>query len=186
MMLTSLLDTIKTKLLTLYTKQIVKKSKKKQRPSSSQTSLHIGLIYTYNTSHTEAVAQAVETLQAAQQPVQVLCYLPDIHTPNVPIPFDTFTPKQINLLGQSHNTAWNSFLQTSFTHLYHLDMASDAVLDYTIAKCAAHHKIGHYQANREQLFDIMFKDLSASEELTAAAFRSMIDKMFHYIHMLKV
>lgn len=189
MILTSLQHTIKTKVLTAYTKHLVRKSKKKQLRDKAHRTQHIGLLYTYNPAipeQSEVITQAVNKLQAAQQPVHVLCYLSEKIIPSIPIPFDTFTPQQINLLGKASHQPLNAFVYTPFTHLYHLDTTSNTILDYIIAKSVAKHKIGHYQAARAPLFDIMFKDVSSAEVPTAASFSSMLDKMFHYIHMLKV
>lgn len=189
MILTALQHTLKTKVLTAYTKHLARKSKKKQLRDQAPLPLHIGLLYTYNAAipeQSEVITRAVNKLQAAKQPVHVLCYLPETITPRITIPFDTFTPRQINLLGKSNHQPLHTVLHNPFTHLYHLDTTSDAILDYIIAKSAAKHKIGHYQAGRKPLFDIMFKDISSAEAPTAASFSHMLDKMFHYIHMLKV
>ncbi len=190
MIFTRLNDIVRDKLLTVYTKYTTRKSKKQHLPAPPPPHcLCIGLLYTHNPSiphQKEAIAKVVKKLQAEQQTIKVLCYIPDIHTELNQIPFDTIEKNQIDLLGKSKHTAFNTFLQTPFTHLYHLDTVSNPILDYTISKCAAIHKIGHYQASRQNLLDIMFKDLVSPSNQTPDAFSKMIDKMFHYIKILKV
>ena len=189
MIFTALNDKVKNKVLTLYSKHLTRKLKKKQIVDPSPQSLHIGLVYTHDAAKpykTEAISQIVQKLQAEQQYVQILCYVPHPKPTTIHIPFNIITKQEINLLGRSSNTAINTFLHSPFTQLYHLDHESDPILDYIIAKCTARHKIGHYLAGREYLFDIMFKDLSPQEEQEEASFGSIIDKMFHYIKMLKV
>ena len=189
MTFTRLNDIFKPKLLRVYTKYITSKSKKKHLVASPHPNcLCIGLIYTYNPAmphQTDAIAQVVQKLQTEQQTIKVLCYLPDTKTQlNPNMPFDTIKKDQINLVGKSKHIAFNNFLKTPFTHLYHLDTVSNAILDYTIAKCAAMHKIGHYQTSRQHLFDIMFKDLVSPSTQTPDTFSKMIDKMFHYIQTI--
>jgi hypothetical protein len=186
-MISSLKDTIQAKIFALYTRRLTKASKKSAINHQHSIPVGIGLLYTHdpaNPEKTDAVLQVVKKLQAGGKQVQVLCYVPDNKSTEINTPFDTVTKEDINLLGRSQNAPLNSFLKSPFAYLYHLDLVSDVVLDYIVAKCIAHCKIGNYLAGREALFELMFKDLAQPEE--KVFFDSLISKMFSYTQLLKV
>lgn len=186
-MISSLRDTLQAKLFALYARRLTKASKKSAINQQHGIPAGIGLLYTHdpaNPEKTDAIVHVVKKLQAGGKQVQVLCYVPDNKAAETNTPFDTVTKKDINLLGRSQNAPLNSFLKSSFAYLYHLDLVSDTVLDYVVAKCIAHCKIGNYQAGREALFELMFKDLLQPEE--EISFDSLIGKMFNYTQLLKV
>lgn len=186
-MISSLRDTIQAKLFLGYIRRLTKAPKKHATNHQAVIPAGIGLLYTYdpvNQEKAEAVLAMVKKLQAAGKQVQVLCYVPDNKATRTNMPFDTVTKKDINLLGKSTNEAFNRFLKSSFAYLYHLDVASDTTLDYIVAKCIAHCKIGNYRPGREVLFQLMFKGLE--QPAGEGAFGSLIGKMFNYTQLLKV
>jgi hypothetical protein len=186
-MISSLRDTIQAKLFALYTRRLTKAAKKSAINHQHSIPARIGLLYTHdpgNPEKTDAVVHVVKKLQADGKQVQVLCYLSDNKAIETNIPFDTVTKKDINLLGGSQNKPLNSFLKSPVAYLYHLDLVSDAVLDYVVAKCIANCKIGNYLAGREALFELMFKDLVHPEG--EVSFDNLISKMFSYTQLLKV
>jgi hypothetical protein len=180
-------DAIQAKLLALYTRRLTKAAYQGIIHQEQGNPAGMGLLYTYdpaNPTKTDAVVQVVKRLQAAGKQVQVLCYVPHHKALATNTPFATVTKKDINLLGRSQNESFNSFVKSSFDYLYHLDLISDAVLDYVVAKCTAHCKIGNYLAGREALFELMFKDLVQPDK--EVSFDSLIGKMFNYTQLLKV
>lgn len=186
-MISSLRDNIQTKFFALYIRWLTKASKKGTVDNQHNSPAGIGLLYTHdplNPAKTDAVLQAVKKLQAAGNQVQILCYLPDNKATGINTPFDTVTKREINLLGKSQNEPFNKFLKSPFAYLYHIDLVSDVVLDYVVAKCMARRKIGNYLAGREALFELMFKDLAQPE--VEGSFDTLIEKMFNYTQLLKV
>lgn len=186
-MISSLRDTIQAHLFALYTRRITKNSKKSATNQQHSIPAGIGLLYTHDPVHpqkTDAIVEVVKKLQADSKPVQVLCYWPGNKEIAANMPFNTITKQDINLVGRSPNEPLNRFLKSSFAYLYHFDLASDVVLDYVVAKCIAHCKIGNYVPGREALFELLFKDLVQIEG--ADSFDHLINKMFSYTQLLKV
>lgn len=190
MMISSLRDTIQSKLFTCYTRRRLATHASKKSTTNPQPIINhagIGLLYTHDPGNPEkanAVLHVVKKLQAAHNLVEVLCYLPDNKPTETNMPFDTISKKDINLLGRSQNESFNRFLKSPFAYLYHIDLVSDVVPDYVVAKCMARRKIGNYLAGREALFELMFKDLAQPE--VEGSFDTLIEKMFNYTQLLKV
>jgi len=185
-MISFLKDSLKNKLLALYARYTKRHKKKVSIVANNQLPLTIGLIYTLEVDKpekTEAVLRAVEKIKATGKQVKVLCYLP-VHQMSPTRSFKSFSKQDINFLGNTKKRELNDFLKTHFEHLYHLDLASDPVLDYIITICSAKSKIGNFMVGRDSIFDILFKGLVEPDK--KFTFDSLIKKMLNYMQLLQV
>ena len=177
--------TIKNNLLSFYTRQL-SKVKKKYKKQENGLSSGVGLLYTLDSNNpqkTEAIVRAVKIIESSGESVEILCYLPDkiIQPLNE---FMYFHTKDVNYLGKFNQQQVKKFLETNFYYFYHIDLVSEPILDYIVAKCKAKYKIGNFTNNRSYIFDILFKDLIRSSD--KVNFDNLINKMLEYTQLLKV
>jgi hypothetical protein len=185
-MITALKNKLKDRFFTIYTHQYKRLKKRKPISNNSDTSTLVGFIYTAevaNYQKTAAVLRAVEKLKRNNKQVKILCYLPNKHMP-ADRSINSFTRDDISFFGKSKKDALTNFLQTPFTYLYHLDVVTEPILNYIIAKSTAKYKIGNFIAGRTYLFDILYKGIAEPDE--NFTFDEVIEKILGCTNMLKL
>jgi hypothetical protein len=168
-MIHSFKETIKDKLWAFYTQRIHRSKSKRKHAipiPSVPAAKKVGLLYTYEQGRPEktaAVRRFAEKITAIGPTVYILSYQPNEKSP-VPRGITAFTRQDIDYWGRSNHKGLIAFWETSFDHLYYLDLISEPITDYVIVNSKAHYKIAPFIAGKVYLFDINFKSLLSAQE----------------------
>lgn len=173
---------IKARLLSFYTKRLIRRRQTACRNVGFDQARTIGILYHGDVpKKQEVIHQLVTELEKLGKQVSTLCY---VHDPKEATNFTapTVTLRDIKLLGQIMHPQAQEFANTSFDYLYQVDLASHPVIDYLMARSKAKCRVGYYTASRAGLFEIM---VSLAEKSEGAAITDLITQMLHYTQLLK-
>ncbi|MEM7055660.1 MAG: hypothetical protein AAF392_02140 [Bacteroidota bacterium] len=174
---------IKEKLLSLYFKKLAKADQVVRLSVGYKKAQLLGLLYTYEDAQKdEAVLRFIDQVKATGKKLHILCYITTkdaVYSGSFP----SFTQHDINIFGKFVNGPVADFLRTPFDYLYHVDLVSNPMLDYALAKCRAKCRVGKFDATRASLFEIMVKLESKSDSY---ALDGLAGKMLYYTQLLEV
>ena len=172
---------IKEKLLSLYTKHLIKARRAERTNVGFQQAQRIGILYSRgSTKKQEAVNRLATQLRQLGKQVTKLCYA-TTPTPVNNLADPTITPRDIQLFGRIIYPQAKSFVNTPFDYLYQVDLEGQPVLDYLLAKSQAKCRVGHYTAARAALFEIM---VSFEQQPGSSAIDALTAQMLHYTQLL--
>ncbi len=188
-MMHSIKEIIKDKLWAFYTQRI-HRSKSKGKHAISLSSLpvakKVGLLYIHEPGRPEktaAIRRFAEKIAAMGPTVHTLCYQPNAKS-SIPRGTASFTRQDIDCWGRSDHKGLTAFWETSFDHLYYLDLISEPITDYVIINSKAHYKIAPFIAGKVYLFDINFKGLLPTHE--KIDYEALFCKMLTYVNQLQL
>jgi hypothetical protein len=177
---------IKERLLSFYTQRLIKSNKTRRLNVGYQKAQLIGVLYTQTDAQKETIIhQFIERIKKSGKQVQTLVYLPEASS-KIQVEnhfFSFFTKQEISYLGRWASGPLATFVHTSFDYLYHVDLVSNPILEYVLAKCQAKCRVGHFDIHRASLFEIMIKFDTKPE---TPALQSLTEDMLHYTQLLKV
>jgi hypothetical protein len=177
---------IKEKLLALYTRRFIKSNKTARLNVGYKQAKVIGLLYTQEDDQKKAVMlNFIEQLRNTGKNIEVLQYIPQISAKNQALDtnFPSFSNRDVNYLGKCLNGQLASFIDTPFDYLYHIDLASNPILDYLLVKCKAKCRVGNFDINRAHLFEIMVK---FEPKTDIYALHSLAKEMLYYTQLLEI
>ncbi|TDG94778.1 DUF6913 domain-containing protein [Cardinium endosymbiont of Culicoides punctatus] len=119
----------------------------------------IGVLYSYEepTKH-ESVQRFIRNLKSLDKKISILCYTtPKDHVHQNSNLLYSFGHEAISTFGKVESDQVKKFIDTPFDYLFHIDLNTNPILDYIIAKNAAKCRVGHFDASRKNLFEVMVK-----------------------------
>ena len=173
---------IKAQLLSLYTKVLIKSRRVERTNVGFRQAKSIGILYSGDApKKQEGVDWLTTQLNQLGKQVTMLCYVPP-HTQATGLSVPTVTNRDVQLWGGITSPTAKAFVDTPFDYLYQVDLESSPVPDYLLAKSHAKCRVGHYDASRVALFEVMvsFERRPDSNEIADLA-----AQMLHYTHLLK-
>lgn len=174
---------IKEKLLSLYVKRLAKADRVIRLSVGYKQAQLLGLLYTYEDAQKDAaILRFIDQIKATGRKLHTLCYI----TAKDKLyggSYRSFTQHDISIFGKFMNKQVADFLSTPFDYLYHVDLVSNPMLDYVLAKCSAKCRVGKFDATRASLFEIMVKLESKSDSYTLDG---LVGKMLYYTQLLEV
>jgi len=174
---------IKEKLLALYTKKLAKNDKVGRFNVGFQQANRIGLLYTQeDAQQKEHVLQFIDQLKSTGKLIYVLQYRPTQASPRDE-EFPEFTKQAISYWGKILTQQVTTFLNLPLDYLYHIDLISNPILDYILAKSKAKCRMGNFDLTRAHLFEIMVKCENKIDSHTLA---SLTKKMLYYTQLLRI
>ncbi|MCS6967415.1 MAG: hypothetical protein RMJ44_03230 [Cytophagales bacterium] len=144
--------------------KLLKVSRKRSMPSFT-ASRHIGVLFNGN-NHTikEPLASIVQGLQKEGKDVSLLAYFED-NIPHFHFPFEAFTSRQMDWLGNIRSEKVHQFIEKKFDFLFCFNEQPCQVTDLILAQSNAHCRVGLYQKGKEPFYELMFiPDQQASYE----------------------
>jgi len=89
----------------------------------------------------------------------------------------SFDHKAITYLGNIDSDRVAKFIHTPFDYLFHIDLETNPFLDYIIAKSKAKCRVGYFDTDRKNLFEVMVKvsRVDPSEDI-----KKLTQQMLHY------
>lgn len=173
---------IKERLIAFYTKRLIKRRHAMHSNVGFDQARSIGILYQGHSSQKQAAVQELTTrLKELDKQVTTLCYISD---PKEAANFvnPTITLRDISLLGKFTSLEAQTFVDTPFDYLYHVDLEGHPVLDYLLASSKAKCRVGHYTAARAALFEMM---VSLAKNPVDGDITGLIAQMLHYTQLLK-
>lgn len=173
---------IKEKLLAFYTKRLLKARYTVRTNVGFRQAHNLGILYQGDSQKKhEAIHDLVHQLSQLGKKVTALCYTPP-SAPVINLSMPTITHQDVGLLGKITNPQAQVFISTPFDYLYQVDLVSNPVLDYLVAKSQAKCRVGYYTPTRVALFEVMvaFDRKKADNETDA-----LIAQMMQYTQMLR-
>ncbi len=181
---------IKEKLLTLYTFRALKANRVARCNVGFQQAQLIGLIYTQGDAGKQvSICKLVDQLKHSGKQIKVFYYLPKPLPPNqalekgVDTYFPSFTKQAISYLGKVVDGSLAEFINTPFDYLYHIDLVSNPILDYLLAKSKAKCRVGNFALNRSHLFEVMVK---FEQKNDGYSIDSLTNQMLYYTQRLSI
>ena len=169
-----------SKILPWYTRRYINANQSVRMNVGFQRAQSLGLLYSYdNLEKHQAVLRLAEKLQAMGKQLVGLCYVTVQHHQSF---FPSLTHRDVQLFGKITNQQAQDFIDTPFDYLYHVDLFSNPVLDYLLAKSKARCRVGHFDAARAGLFEMMVK---FDRKPGSNHIDDLIEQMLHYTQHLK-
>ncbi len=173
---------IKYRLLSLQTRRAIRLCSVSRTSVGFERAQSMGILYSDNSTGKQAVIhQLITQLNQLGKQVMVLCYEPTCSQVIPPI-FPTTTHQDIRPWGAIAFLPTKTFIKTPFDYLYHVDLAGDPVLDYLLARSHAKCRVGHYNAERTDLFEIM---VSLKEGANSSDIGNLASQMIRYTQCLR-
>lgn len=173
---------IKEKIFSLYTKRLIKSCRIARTNVGFQQAQNMGILYSADTSKKhETIHHLATQLSNMGKRVTVLCYtkVPK-QTPHCV--FSTINHHNLPLWGAITHPKTYSFVNTSFDYLFHVDLEGHPMLDYLLAKSHAKCRVGHYDAARTSLFEIM---VTSDKKADGNEIDDLVAQMMHYTQLLQ-
>ncbi|MEL6412790.1 MAG: hypothetical protein AAFQ08_01555 [Bacteroidota bacterium] len=174
---------IKDKLLSFYTKRLLKARPAVSTNVGFRQAQNMGILYRGDSqAKHEAIHCLADRLSQLGKKVTTLCYAPPaVAVTNLSFP--TVTRQDVGLWGNITQPQADAFVSTAFDYLYQVDAAGgDPELDYLVAKSQAKCRVGHYTPARTALFEVMVTiDSSLAIDIATEA---LIAQMLRYTQML--
>ncbi|WP_243517904.1 MULTISPECIES: hypothetical protein [unclassified Candidatus Cardinium] len=139
----------------------------------------IGVLYSYETpAKHEVVQRFIRDLKNLDKQVSVLCYTTGKDRAHATSHLRyAFGHHAITILGKIENNRIKKFVETPFDYLFHLDLSTNSVLDCIVAKHQAKCRVGHFEATRRNLFEVMVK---VSRTTPIEDIKRLAKQMLHY------
>jgi hypothetical protein len=168
---------IKEKILALYTKRLIRGCRIVRTNVGFQQAQNMGILYSADTTIHHLATQ----LGNMSKRVTVLCYTKvPMQTPHCVFP--TITHHDLPLWRTITHPKAYTFVNTSFDYLFHADLEGHPMLNYLLAKSQAKCRVGHYNAARTSLFEIM---VTFDKKADGNAVDDLVAQMMHYTQLLQ-
>jgi len=173
---------IKEKILSLYTKRLIKTRRVVRANVGFQQAQTMGILYSADGPQKHEVVRHLATqLNKMGKQVAGLCYAT---TPiqATHLPFPTITHRDLRLWGAITHPQAQAFVNTPFDYLYQVDLEGHPVLDYLLAKSHAKCRIGYYDTLRAGLFEMM---VTFDKKTDGNEISNLTAQMVHYTQLLR-
>lgn len=174
---------IKEKILSLYTKRLIKTRRVVRTSVGFQRAQNIGILYSADGPQKHEVVRHLATqFNKMGKQVAGLCYATTpIQFANLAFP--TITHRDLQLWGTITHPQAQAFINTPFDYLYQVDLEGHPVLDYLLAKSQAKCRIGYYDSLRAHLFEMM---VTFDKKPDGNEIGSLTAQMVYYSQLLRV
>lgn len=155
--------------------KLMRKSRVRRQTVNYQDAQRVGVLVTldeYEKQHD--IDEFVDQLVADHKEVEVLCY-DQRRAHNKIFGYIQFTDRDISLLGNIRTEYVIDFINRDFDYLFHLDIASDVVLDKILILSQAKCRVGCDIPGHHDYYELMVKADSPQE------LKKMI---FHYVKLV--
>lgn len=98
---------------------------------------------------------------------------------------ERMTPHSFDLWGRLRSTHVAEFLESHFDYLYHLNLASTALSEYALKLCRAKCRVGFYQSNKQELYDVMVHLQQTTDESANHITQNALDQLLKYTTALE-
>ena len=167
----------KKNFLNLRTNAALKKNKTARASTPFKQAISIGIIFTVEDKlKHEAIKEFIHHLEREGKKVQVLEFLPEKKT-NHEFKFDFFTDKDISFWGNLNASNALKFIDTPFDYLFYADKESNPLILHVLARSKAHCRVGRFDENKSQYFELMIDQNGTT--------KGLIDTMFTYTSQLR-
>lgn len=145
------------KVLSIKTNHFIRKNKVGRETVSYGNSRTIGLLYCVeDRAKHEVVCDFINNLKEDGKIVKVLCFLGK-NKENIDFKFDYFSYEDVSFWGNIKSEEIEKFINTQFDFLYNLDVKSNILIDYILAKSKSKCRVGIYRESTTGLFEMMIK-----------------------------
>ncbi|HAN49910.1 MAG TPA: hypothetical protein DCQ08_02740 [Amoebophilaceae bacterium] len=173
---------IKEKILTLYTKRLIKTGRIVRTSVGFQQAQNMGILYSAdNPQKHEAACHLASQLNKLGKQVAGLCYATAPMQPTN-LAFPTITRRDLRFWGTITNPQAQAFINTPFDYLFQVDLVGCPVLDYLLAKSQAKCRVGYYDTVRTSLFEMM---VTFDKQPDSNNIKDLTAQMVHYTQLLK-
>lgn len=145
--------------LSIRFKKAIKKADKNHSAVSYTEAKNFGILVKDFSKNRDAVQQLVDQLQKEGKVVQVLNFESG-DMPGSSEDILNFTKKDIDWKGKIKSDECNKFLNSKFDFLFSLHTSSFLPIEKIIANANARCKVGHFNYEKQELFDIMINNTS--------------------------
>ncbi|WP_342265560.1 DUF6913 domain-containing protein [Cardinium endosymbiont of Philonthus spinipes] len=139
----------------------------------------IGVLYSYESpAKHEVVQRLIRDLKNLDKQVSVLCYITGKDRMHASSNLRyAFGHKAITILGKVKSDRIKKFIETPFDYMFHVDLTTNPLLDYIVAKHPAKCRVGHFDPMRKNLFEVMVK---VSRTAPVEDMKRLAGQMLHY------
>ncbi|MES2732269.1 MAG: hypothetical protein V4714_10985 [Bacteroidota bacterium] len=137
---------------------------------------NIGILFDANFEgkDAQAINMFYKRLRDEGKNVKSLTYFPQERSSPFDFKFDFFTSKDLTMLGDLKTEVVDRFVNTDFDYLYCINSVSFLPFDYILAQSKARFRVGVYQEEKSELFELMINPLEGQD------LASIIDQMFSF------
>ncbi|MCU0368120.1 MAG: hypothetical protein MUF39_04740 [Cyclobacteriaceae bacterium] len=163
--------------LKLRTDAALKKNKTVRSSMPYKQAVNMGIIFTVEDKQKhDDIKDFIHRLEQEGKKVTVLEFLPE-KKDNYEFKFDFFTIKELSFWGNINSDAANAFAEKVFDYLYYIDRESNPLILNLLARSKAHFRIGRFNDNEQQYFELMIEQNSSN--------RDLINSMYNYTSKLR-
>jgi hypothetical protein len=174
---------IKEKILSLYTKRLVKTRHVVRTSVGFQQAQNMGILYSADSPQKhEAVRHLATQLKKMGKKVAGLCYATTPIQATYPY-FPIINHRDLQLWGTITHPQAQNFINTPFDYLYQVDLKGHPILDYLLAKSKAKCRVGYYSALRANLFEMM---VTFDHKANGNEIDDLTAQMVHYTQLLRI
>jgi len=149
--------TIDKQLLSYKTSLFLKQNKIGRETTSYNKAKKIGILFCVEDRNKhKIVCDFIDKLKADGKKVTVLCFLGK-KKENFDFKFDYFSIENLSFWGSLKSKEVNKFIQTDFDFLYSLDLKTNILIDYILAKSLSKCRVGIYNERNKKYFELMVK-----------------------------
>jgi len=167
----------KMNFLKMRTASALKKNKTARGSKPYKQSVNVGVVFSVEDKQKHLdIKEFIQLLERDGKKVQVLEYLPP-NKENFEFKFDFFTIKDLSFWGNLESPVTNTFIETSFDYLFYIDKESNPLVLNLLARCKAHCRIGRYNENESDFYELMIEQNGTN--------KGLIETMFNYTRQLR-
>ena len=145
------------KVLSYKTNHYLKKNKAGRENISYEKARTVGVLFSVEDrlKH-DVVCDFIQKLKDDGKKVTVLCFLGK-NKENIDFKFDYFSFDDVSFWGKIKSEGIDKFIDQEFDFLYNLDIKTNILIDYILAKSKSKCRVGIYNERNTRLFEMMIK-----------------------------
>jgi hypothetical protein len=167
----------KMNFLKMRTKNALKNNKTERGSKPYKQASTVGIVFSVEDKQKhQDVKDFIHLLEKDGKKVTVLEYLPE-KKENFEFKFDFFTIQELNFWGTLESPAANKFTDTAFDYLFYVDRESNPLLLNLLARCKAQCRIGRFDEDEREYFELMIEQKGTN--------KGLIEAMYSYTSQLR-
>jgi hypothetical protein len=157
--------------LQLRTKSLLKRNRAIRASIPYAQSKSVGVIFTVeDRKKHEEVKEFVKHLEQDGKTVRVLEFLPK-EKENYDFLYSFFTLDHLNFWGNVTSNEVLRFADQPFDYLFYIDIESNPLFNYILAKTKAHCRIGKFKVKENAFYELMIDSRGSYKELLDAVYK---------------
>jgi len=167
----------KMNFLKMRTATALKKNKTVRGSKPYKQAAKVGVVFSVEDKQKhQDVKEFIHLLEKDGKKVTVLEYLP-AKKENYEFKFDFFTIEDLSFFGNLASSAADKFINTEFDYLFYVDRESNPLLLNLLARCKAQCRIGRFNDNERDYFELMIEQKGTN--------KGLIETMYSYTSQLR-